>query len=78
MGNDWIARLRLTIGWKLLLIGGVVLGGLLTLGGIGLWASTHLIESSAKTLKIEEDARLVEGLHRQLIALRLEASQYGI
>ncbi|MHB1398139.1 MAG: methyl-accepting chemotaxis protein [Trichloromonadaceae bacterium] len=70
-----MSKLRLTIGRKIVLIGGVVLGGLLTLGGIGLWASTHLIESAAKTLKIEEDARLVEGLHRQLINLRLNASQ---
>ena len=69
------SKLRLTIGRKIVLIGGVILGGLLTLGGIGLWASTHLIESAAKTLKIEEDARLVEGLHRQLINLRLNASQ---
>ena len=70
-----IARLRMTIGLKMLLISGVILGGLLTLGGIGLWASSHLIAASAKTLNIEEDARLVESLHRQLIGLRLKASQ---
>jgi len=69
------SKLRLTIGRKILLIGGVILGGFLTLGGIGLWASTHLIEASAKTLKIEEEARLVENLHRQLINLRLSAAQ---
>ncbi len=68
-------KLRLTIGLKMLLMGGVILGGLLTLGGIGLWASTQLIASSANTLRIEEDARQVESLHRRLISLRLAAAQ---
>ncbi len=70
-----LSGMYLTIGRKLLLISVVILGGLLTLGGIGLWASTHLIAASDQTLKIEEEARLVEDLHRQLISLRLQASQ---